>query len=223
MARKSFRIGLLDADIYGPSIPRMMNLLGNGPTDASIDEDWIIPKTNFGIECASMGFLVDSAAPIVWRGLMIMKAMEKMLFRVRWSTPLDVLIIDLPPGTGDTVLTIAQRVAVWGAFVVCTPNLIAFEDVRRALAMFTKVGIPILGIVENMSKSKEKGREAINAYQISMEQLCLSSNVEIVSKIPHSDAISDGTDLGRPVAMLSPTVSESQEFANLASYLIKKM
>lgn len=160
-------IGLLDADIFGPSIPTMMNLSG---TPELTMEKRIKPLVNYNVKwyllphnclrsftlpvsstCSmSMGFLVDNSAPIVWRGLMVMSAIEKLLRQVDWS-PLDYLVIDMPPGTGDTQLSIAQNVPVAGAVIVTTPQEIALIDARKGALMFQKVGIPVLGLVNNMS------------------------------------------------------------------------
>ncbi|KAM9842021.1 iron-sulfur cluster transfer protein NUBPL isoform 2-T2 [Aulostomus maculatus] len=140
-------VGLLDADIHGPSIPKLMNLKGN--PDLS-DNNLMIPLTNYGIPCMSMGFLVDDVAPIVWRGLMVMSAIERLLRHVDWGS-LDYLVVDMPPGTGDVQLSITQNIPVAGAVIVSTPQDIALLDARRGAEMFKKVNVPVLGLVQNMS------------------------------------------------------------------------
>nr|XP_014350270.1 PREDICTED: iron-sulfur protein NUBPL [Latimeria chalumnae] len=140
-------VGLLDADIYGPSIPRMMNLNGNPELT---DKNLMRPLVNFGISCMSIGFLVEETAPVVWRGLMVMSAIEKLLRQVDWGK-LDYLVIDMPPGTGDVQLSISQNIPVSGAVIVSTPQDIALLDARRGAEMFRKVGVPVLGLVQNMS------------------------------------------------------------------------
>jgi ATP-binding protein involved in chromosome partitioning len=141
------KVGLLDADIYGPSIPRMM---GISRRPESRDGKTLIPLENWGIRCMSIGFLVGEDTPMIWRGPMVISALQQMLNDVEWGE-LDVLVVDLPPGTGDAQLTMAQRVPLSGAVIVSTPQDIALIDARKGLNMFTKVAVPVLGIIENMS------------------------------------------------------------------------
>ena len=141
------RVGLLDADIYGPSQPRMLGITGK---PRSPDGKKLLPMENYGVRVMSMGFLVDEDAPMIWRGPMVQSAMQQMLGDVAWGE-LDVLVVDMPPGTGDAQLTMAQRVPLAGAVIVSTPQDIALLDARKALNMFRKVDVPVLGIVENMS------------------------------------------------------------------------
>ena len=147
LARLGQRVGLLDADIYGPSQPRMLGITGK-PT--SPDGKKLRPMENYGVRVMSMGFLVDEDAPMIWRGPMVQSAIQQMLTDVEWGE-LDVLVVDLPPGTGDAQLTMAQRVPLAGAVIVSTPQDIALLDARKALNMFRKVDVPVLGIIENMS------------------------------------------------------------------------
>ncbi|TWW72418.1 Iron-sulfur protein NUBPL [Takifugu flavidus] len=140
-------VGLLDVDVFGPSIPKLMNLKGNPELS---DNNLMIPLTNYGVPCMSMGFLVEEAAPIVWRGLMVMSAIEKLLRQVEWG-PLDYLVVDMPPGTGDVQLSISQNIPVSGAVIVSTPQDLALLDARRGAEMFRKVNVPVLGLVQNMS------------------------------------------------------------------------
>lgn len=141
------KVGLLDADIYGPSIPTMMKLHGK----PEVSEDLkMIPAENHGVRCMSIGFLVDKDAPIVWRGPMVMSALEKLTRGVAWGK-LDILVVDMPPGTGDAQLSISQRLQLSGALIVSTPQDIALIDARRGANMFRKVEVPIMGLVENMS------------------------------------------------------------------------
>ncbi|TMS21668.1 Iron-sulfur protein NUBPL [Larimichthys crocea] len=140
-------VGLLDADVYGPSIPKLMNLKGNPELS---DNNLMIPLINYGIPCMSMGFLVEDVAPIVWRGLMVMSAIDKLLRQVDWGS-LDYLVVDMPPGTGDVQLSITQNIPIAGAVIVSTPQDIALLDARRGAEMFKKVNVPVLGLVQNMS------------------------------------------------------------------------
>ncbi|XP_029454773.1 iron-sulfur protein NUBPL isoform X5 [Rhinatrema bivittatum] len=140
-------VGLLDADVYGPSIPKMMNL--NGDPEVS-EKNLMRPLVNYGVACMSIGFLVEETAPIVWRGLMVMSAIEKLLRQVDWGK-LDYLVIDMPPGTGDVQLSILQNIPISGAVIVSTPQDIALLDARRGAEMFRIVNVPVLGLVQNMS------------------------------------------------------------------------
>ena len=146
-ARSGRSVGILDADIYGPSLPRMMGISGK-PT---VEDGRILqPMVNYGVKCMSIGFLVPEESPTIWRGPMVMSALEQMLRDVAWGE-LDMMIVDMPPGTGDAQLTISQRVPLAGAVIVSTPQDIALLDARKGLNMFRKVDVPVLGIVENMS------------------------------------------------------------------------
>jgi ATP-binding protein involved in chromosome partitioning len=152
LSQQGLRVGLLDADIYGPSLPRMLGTNAR-PAPAPSGSDpakKMLPVPAFGLACMSIGFMLDEDKPVIWRGPMVMGAIEQMLRDVAWPQ-LDVLVIDLPPGTGDAQLTLAQRVHVTGAVIVSTPQDIALIDARKGLFMFQKTGVPVLGIIENMS------------------------------------------------------------------------
>ncbi len=146
LARQGHRTGLLDADIYGPSLPRMLGV----HRKPEVRDDKMIPLQAWGLACMSIGFLVDEETPMIWRGPMVMGALEQMMGQVSWG-PLDVLVVDMPPGTGDAQLTMAQRVSLTGAVIVSTPQDIALLDARRGVKMFEKTLVPVLGLVENMS------------------------------------------------------------------------
>ena len=146
LARAGHKTGLLDADIYGPSLPRMLGL----SRKPEVRGDKMIPLQAWGLSCMSIGFLVDEETPMIWRGPMVMGALEQMMGQVEWG-PLDILVVDMPPGTGDAQLTMAQRVALTGAVIVSTPQDIALIDARRGVRMFERMRVPVLGLVENMS------------------------------------------------------------------------
>ena len=146
LARAGHRTGLLDADIYGPSLPRMLGL----SRKPEVRGDKMIPLQAWGLSCMSIGFLVEEETPMIWRGPMVMGALEQMMGQVEWGA-LDILVVDMPPGTGDAQLTMAQRVALTGAVIVSTPQDIALIDARRGVRMFERVRVPVLGLVENMS------------------------------------------------------------------------
>ncbi len=146
------KVGLLDADIYGPSVPRLMNLQGHKPAQNA--EGKLVPPATQGLKVMSIGFMVDDEAPMIWRGPMVQSAIYQMLRDVEWrvdGAPLDILIVDMPPGTGDAQLTMAQKVPLAGAVIVSTPQDLALSDARKGIEMFRKVGVPILGVIENMS------------------------------------------------------------------------
>ena len=146
LAQQGHRVGLLDADIYGPSLPRMLGL----NRKPEVRGDKMIPLQAWGLSCMSIGFLVEEETPMIWRGPMVMGALEQMMGQVEWG-PLDVMVVDMPPGSGDAQLTMAQRVALSGAVIVSTPQDIALIDARRGVRMFERVQVPVLGLVENMS------------------------------------------------------------------------
>ncbi|KAH0130235.1 P-loop containing nucleoside triphosphate hydrolase protein, partial [Aureobasidium melanogenum] len=147
-ARSGLRSGVLDTDIFGPSIPTLLDLEGNEPRLSANNQ--LIPLTNYGLQSMSMGYLVPETSAIVWRGLMVMKALQQLLHEVEWGG-LDVLVLDLPPGTGDVQLTITQQIELDGAVIVSTPQDVALKDAVRGVEMFRKVKVPILGMVQNMS------------------------------------------------------------------------
>ena len=146
LAGMGLQVGLLDADIYGPSLPRMLGL----SRKPEVRNDRMIPLSAWGLRAMSVGFLVDADTPMIWRGPMVMGALEQMMGQVDWG-PLDIMVVDMPPGTGDAQLTMAQRVALTGAVIVSTPQDIALLDARRGVRMFEKTRVPVLGLVENMS------------------------------------------------------------------------
>ncbi|KAG7510083.1 iron-sulfur protein NUBPL [Solea senegalensis] len=199
-------VGLLDADVYGPSIPKLMNLKGNPELS---DNNLMIPLTNYGVPCMSMGFLVDDAAPIVWRGLMVMSAMEKLLRQVDWGS-LDYLVIDMPPGTGDVQLSITQNIPVAGAVIVSTPQDIALLDARRGAEMFKKVNVPILGLVQNMSVFHcPKCQHQTHIFgSDGARQLAHTLGEEFLGDVPLHLNIRESSDRGQPVVVSCPQSPE---------------
>lgn len=152
LAQQGLAVGLLDADIYGPSVPRLTGLTGQRPQQD--DHEQLVPLEAYGLKLMSIGFLVENEAPMIWRGPMVQTALYQMLRDVAWGTkenPLDILVVDMPPGTGDAQLTLAQKVPLAGAVIVSTPQDLALIDARKAVEMFRKVAVPVLGIIENMS------------------------------------------------------------------------
>ncbi len=193
------RVGLLDADIYGPSLPRMMGI--NGKPD--IKEGMIVPLKSHGIAVMSMGFLVGEDSALVWRGPQVTKALYQMLRQTAWGTkdtPLDVLIIDMPPGTGDTHLSLVQQAPINGAVIVTTPQDVAVADARKCIDMFQKVNVPIVGVIENMSGFTDPDSGKLHAIFGSGGGLRLarSCNVPFLGEIPIDMALREAADAGAP-------------------------
>jgi ATP-binding protein involved in chromosome partitioning len=202
LAAEGATVGLLDADIYGPSQPQMLGLSGRPD---SADGKSIEPMEAYGIQAMSIGFLVDTDTPMVWRGPMVTGALEQLLRDTKWRD-LDYLIIDLPPGTGDIQLTLAQKIPVTGAIIVTTPQDIALLDARKGLKMFEKVGIPILGIVENMSTHicSNCGHEEHIFGAGGGETMCKDYNVDLLGSLPLDIRIREQTDNGKPTVVAEP-------------------
>ncbi|MBT9591313.1 MAG: iron-sulfur cluster carrier protein ApbC, partial [Thiobacillus sp.] len=202
LAAEGARVGMLDADIYGPSQPTM---LGITEKPESTDGKNLDPLIGHGIQAMSIGFLIDVETPMVWRGPMVTQALEQLLNNTNWSE-LDYLVVDLPPGTGDIQLTLAQRVPVTGAVIVTTPQDIALIDARKGLKMFEKVGIPIIGVVENMSLHicSACGHEERIFGEGGGERMCKDYSVEFLGALPLDGAIRADTDAGTPSVVSDP-------------------
>ncbi|MDR3222035.1 MAG: iron-sulfur cluster carrier protein ApbC [Candidatus Accumulibacter sp.] len=203
LAAEGVGVGLLDADIYGPSVPQMLGLTGRQPESA--DGKTMEPLRAFGLQAMSIGFMVDIDSPMVWRGPMVTQALEQLLGQTRWQE-LDYLVVDMPPGTGDTQLTLAQRVPVTGALIVTTPQDIALIDARKGLRMFEKVGIPILGLVENMSLHvcSKCGHEEHIFGRGGAERMANDYGVEVLGALPLELEIRELTDAGKPSVVGAP-------------------
>ncbi|XP_042357056.1 iron-sulfur protein NUBPL-like [Plectropomus leopardus] len=214
-------VGLLDVDVYGPSIPKLMNLKGNPELS---DNNLMIPLTNYGVPCMSMGFLVDEVAPIVWRGLMVMSALEKLLRQVDWGT-LDYLVVDMPPGTGDVQLSISQNIPVSGAVIVSTPQDIALLDARRGAEMFKKVNVPVLGLVQNMSVFQcPKCNHQTHIFgSDGARQLADTLGVKLLGDIPLHLNIREMSDQGKPVVVSSPDSPEAEAYKKVASAVVQRL
>lgn len=202
LAAEGARVGVLDADIYGPSQPTMLGISGNPD---STDGKSMQPMSNHGLQVMSIGFLIDADTPMVWRGPMVTQALEQLLHQTRWDN-LDYLVVDLPPGTGDVQLTLAQKVPVTGAVIVTTPQDIALMDARKGLKMFEKVGIPILGIVENMSTHicSKCGHEEHIFGAGGAARMAKDYEVEVLGSLPLDIRIREETDSGRPTVVAEP-------------------
>ncbi len=202
LAAEGASVGMLDADIYGPSQPTMLGILGRPVSD---DGQSLEPMIGHGIQAMSIGFLIDVDTPMVWRGPMVTQALEQLLNQTKWKD-IDYLVVDLPPGTGDIQLTLAQRVPVTGAVIVTTPQDIALIDARKGLKMFEKVGVPILGVVENMSLhicSKCGNEEPIFGTG-GGQKMCSDYGVEFLGGLPLDIRIREETDAGKPTVVAEP-------------------
>ncbi|MCX8518832.1 MAG: iron-sulfur cluster carrier protein ApbC [Methylophilaceae bacterium] len=201
LAAEGAKVGLLDADIYGPSQPQMLGLRGQ----PEIVDGKIVPLRAFGIQAMSIGLLVDSDTPMIWRGPMATGALEQLLRDTLWQD-LDYLIIDLPPGTGDIQLTLAQKIPVTGAIIVTTPQEMALLDARRGLKMFEKVSIPILGVVENMGlhRCSQCGHEEAIFGDGGGESICRQYGVRFLGSLPLELSIRSDSDAGCPSVVANP-------------------
>jgi ATP-binding protein involved in chromosome partitioning len=214
LASLGLRVGMLDADIYGPSQPRMMGI-GGRPT--STDGKILKPLENYGVKCMSMGFLVAEDTPMIWRGPMVQSALSQMLRDVDWGE-LDVLVVDMPPGTGDAQLTMAQQVPLSGAVIVSTPQDIALIDARKGLNMFRKVDVPVLGIIENMSLyiCPNCGHEAHIFGHGGAAQEARKLGVDLLGEIPLHIEIRETADSGRPIVVSKPDSPHAQAYLEIA-------
>ncbi|GLD47546.1 iron-sulfur protein NUBPL isoform X3 [Lates japonicus] len=214
-------VGLLDADVYGPSIPKLMNLKGNPELT---DNNRMVPLTNYGIPCMSMGFLVEDVAPIVWRGLMVMSAIEKLLRQVDWGS-LDYLVVDMPPGTGDVQLSITQNIPIAGAVIVSTPQDIALLDARRGAEMFKKVNVPVLGLVQNMSvfQCPNCNHQTHIFGSDGARQLAETLGVQFLGDVPLHLNIREMSDRGKPVVVSSPDSPEAEAYRKVASAVVQRL
>lgn len=221
LAQEGATVGILDADIYGPSQPRMLGITGK---PESPDGNTLEPMKNYGLQAMSIGFLVDEETPMIWRGPMVTQALEQLLNDTNWAA-LDYLVIDLPPGTGDTQLTLAQKVPVSGAVIVTTPQDIALLDARKGFKMFEKVEVPILGIIENMSTHicSNCGHEEHIFGSGGGQNMSDQYDVEFLGALPLDIRIREETDGGRPTVITEPDSKISQIYRQIARKTAAKL
>ncbi len=206
------KVGLLDADIYGPSLPKMIGLNEKPKTDGKL----LFPLEKYGAQFMSLGFLVDDKTPMIWRGPMVISAIKTLTEKVAWKD-LDFLIIDMPPGTGDTQLTFAQDVKIDGAIIVSTPQELALADVRRGIQMFDKTKINIVGLVDNMSFFKSDDGKKYNIFgEGGVEKTAKEFNKKFLGNIPISTKLRESADLGLPLTYKEPENEISQIFCKIA-------
>lgn len=211
-------VGLLDADVYGPSVPRMMNVNSRPIVDA---DKRIVPVNSYGVRCMSMGLLVDEAEAMIWRGPMVMSAIRQFLQQTRW-TGVDYLVVDLPPGTGDAQLTLIQAVEISGAIVVTTPQEVALADAVRGITMFNKLDVPLLGLVENMAYySLPDGTRDYIFGESGGVRLAERFETDVLGQVPLRSAIRKGGDDGLPAAL--DTGEAGQVFRTLAERVVQKL
>ncbi|MFB9868141.1 iron-sulfur cluster carrier protein ApbC [Vreelandella sulfidaeris] len=216
LAAQGYRVGVLDADIYGPSQAQMLGV-EEGVRPQSAGNDKFLPLQAHGIQAMSMAFMVNTREPMVWRGPMVVGAFQQMLMQTQWDN-LDFLLIDMPPGTGDIQLTLAQKVPVSGAVIVTTPQDIALLDARKGIEMFRKVNVPVLGVVENMSvyQCEKCGHEAAIFGTGGGDNIAQEYDTRVLGRLPLTLSIRELTDSGRPSVVSEPEGAVSKVFATIA-------
>ncbi|MDC1095897.1 Mrp/NBP35 family ATP-binding protein [Pelagibacteraceae bacterium] len=208
-----YKIGVLDADVYGPSLPKLINL---NERPKNQDGKFLIPLEKYGAQCMSMGFLVEETTPMIWRGPMVISAIKTMTEKVLWKD-LDIIIIDMPPGTGDTQLTFAQQIKVDGSIIVSTPQDLALLDVRRGIEMFNKTGVKIIGLVDNMSFFKGDDGKIYNIFgEGGVEKTAKDYKKDFLGKIPIHQDLRKASDAGNPLTHSKPNHEVSLAFNEIA-------
>lgn len=222
LQQQNNKVGLLDADIYGPSQPLMLGV-EPGTKPRIRDQKFMEPIIAHGLECNSMGFLVDPSTAMIWRAPMIVGAFNQILTDTLWSE-LDYLIVDMPPGTGDIQLSLAQTVQITGAVIVTTPQDVALLDARKGIEMFRKVDVPILGVVENMSMHtcSECGHQEAIFGSGGGERLSADYDVDVIGRLPLDLLIRERTDQGNPVVVAEPQSAAAESYRQLAQNVITK-
>ncbi len=224
LAASGARVGLLDADVYGPSVPLMFGV----PEDEKPrlnDDRHIVPLVRYGVKLLSMGFLVDEKNAVIWRGPMVSSAVRQFLGQAAWGE-LDYLVIDLPPGTGDIQLTLVQTVPLTGAVVVSTPQPVALADARKAVKMFENVSVPVLGVVENMAYFTPPDlpdRKYFLFGEAGAQKLAAELDVPVLAEIPIEQGTREAGDRGTPVVLAEPESASAQAFRELAARVVAEV
>ncbi len=220
LAAQGLRVGLLDADIYGPSLPQMLGAREKPRTEGQR----IIPLQRWGLKAMSIGFLVDEETPMIWRGPMVMGALEQLMGQVEWGA-LDIMVVDMPPGTGDAQLTMSQRVPLAGAVIVSTPQDVALLDARRGVRMFERVNVPVLGIVENMSYfcCPNCGQRSDVFGHGGARREAERLGVEFLGELPLKLSIRELADAGTPIVAAKPETEEAAAYRRIAARLWEKL
>jgi len=226
LARQGLRVGLLDADIYGPNAPTMLGVADQTPqVSGSGSEQRMTPIDSCGVAMVSMGLLIDDDQPVIWRGPMLNGIIRQFLYQVSWGER-DVLVVDLPPGTGDAQLSLAQAVPMAGVLIVTTPQQVALQDARRGLAMFRQMGIPVLGVVENMSAfipPDQPDRRYALFGEGGGQRLADEFDTRLLAQIPLEMPVLAGGDQGRPIVISQPGSASALAFAQLAETVLPLM
>jgi len=208
-----FKVGILDADIYGPSLPKMMSI---NEKPKSEDGKMLIPIERYGVQCMSIGLLVEEETPMIWRGPMVTSAIKTFTQKVLWKN-LDFLIVDMPPGTGDTQLTFAQEIKVDGVVIISTPQEVALLDVKRGIRMFDKLNVPIIGLVDNMSFFKDDHGKKYNLFgENGVEKVSINYKKKFLGKIPISIDLRVAADEGTPLVEKNPDHEISKIYLEMA-------
>ncbi|KAK1968359.1 P-loop containing nucleoside triphosphate hydrolase protein [Colletotrichum eremochloae] len=221
-ARLGYRAGILDTDIFGPSIPTLFNLSGEPRLSQG---NQLVPMTNYGVKTMSMGYLVPEDDAVVWRGPMVMKAIQQLLHEVDWGG-LDILVLDLPPGTGDTQLTITQQLILDGSIIVTTPHTLAVKDAVKGVNMFNKVDVNILGLIQNMSLFRCPhchGDTHVFGSNERVERMCRDHKIDFLGDVPLHPSIGDNADLGKPTVVAEPTSERAEIFLKIARDIAPKI
>ncbi len=220
LAQKGLRVGLLDADVYGPSVPRLFGLTSKPETK----DNKLVPLEKYGLKIMSIGFMVEEETPVIWRGAMVQTALKQMLNDVNWG-PLDTLVIDMPPGTGDAQLTLAQNVPMAGAVIVSTPQDLALIDARKAIAMFRRVEIPILGLIENMSSfiCPSCGTQSDIFGHGGAKHEAERIGEPFLGEIPLTMRLRETSDAGTPITAIEPADVISQSYQAIAGKVWEKL
>lgn len=226
-ARLGLRTGILDTDLFGPSIPTLFNLTNTAPALTAANQ--LVPLTNYGVKTMSLGYLsADESAPVVWRGPMLLKALQQLLHDVDWAGAggLDVLVLDLPPGTGDVQLSVAQQVELDGAVVVTTPHVLAVKDAVKGVGMFAKVGVPVLGLVQNMSVFRCPccaTETAVFGGHEKVRAMCDGFGIELLGDVPLHPSIGEDGSRGKPTVAAEPESERAAVFMDVARKLAGKV
>ncbi len=222
LKKLGYRVGLLDADMYGPSIPTILGIKGER---VHVDEtNRLVPLEKYGIKVLSIGFLLPSEdTPVIWRGPMLMRALTQFLFDVQWGE-LDYLVMDLPPGTGDVQLTLAQNVYMDGAVVVTTPQDVALADVKKAVAMFKEVQIPVLGVIENMAYfvCPDTGKKYYIFGKGRVAEFATTYGLKLIGSIPIDPQVAETSDLGMPIVESAPESDTAKAFLGIAKIISER-
>lgn len=224
LAKEGARVGLMDTDVYGPNVPLMMGITEAPKLIRDDRGERFVPPMRHGVKVMSMGFLVDPEQPVVWRGPMLHSVIQQFCHQVEWGA-LDYLVVDMPPGTGDVQLSLAQMVGITGAILVTTPQEVSLQDVRKAYGMFEKVRVPILGFVENMSFFQPVGKE--ERYYIfgqgGGKKLADKYHQELLAQLPIVEAIREGGDQGLPLVVQQPDHPTSKAYRSLCQRVAQKI